>query len=254
MRQIRRALDILDHLGQNGDASLAELSASLELPRASVHRMLHTLEERAYVHHSAREKVYRLGPAIGVLAARSTESAIVRAAAPALARLRASTGETVNLAVLNGSRIVYAATLDGTHQPRMSASVGAQVEPHATALGKAILSHLEPEDRDRLLPPAPYPRYTPATITTREALDAELLVVADRGFAVEVEESTLGAACVAVAILGPDGKAIAGISISGVPARLPVGSYPSIVAEVKAWCERIQVQLDDATAPVVTAR
>ena len=244
MRQLTRALDILDHLAARGDSSLAELTAELALPRASVHRMLHTLEQRAYVHHAASERVYRLGPAIAALAARGTESAVVRAAGPALARLRASTGETINLAVVNGSRIIYAATVDGTNQPRMSASVGAQVEPTATALGKAILSRLPTELRDRLLPPPPYPRYTPATITRPEELDAELRAAAANGFAVEVEESTLGAACLAVPIVDGTGHAIGAISISAVPARLPADSYASAAAEVRGWCERIEAQLD----------
>jgi IclR family transcriptional regulator, acetate operon repressor len=249
VRQITRALDILDHLGAHGDTSLADLTTALELPRASVHRMLRTLEQRAYVHHAESEKAYRLGPAITSLAAQGTESAIVRAAAPAMAALRASTGETVNLAFLNGSRILYAATLEGTHQPRMSASIGAEVEPHATALGKAILSHLPADARARLLPAAPYPRYTPETITTPEALEAELATAARSGFAVEVEESTLGAACIAVPILDDEGQAVGGISISGVPSRLPADSHASIAAEAKTWCEEIQWQLNVEVSP-----
>src|SRR5206468_10156617 len=74
LRQITRALDILDRLAQCGGTSLADLSVGLELPRASVHRMLRTLEQRGYVHHATSEKVYRLGPAINALAAQSTES------------------------------------------------------------------------------------------------------------------------------------------------------------------------------------
>jgi|GEM_PF-7082619 len=174
--------------------------------------MLRTLEQRGYVHHAASEKVYRLGPAINALAAQSTESAIVRAAAPALTHLRATTRETVNFGVINGSRIVYASTLDGTHQPRMSASIGAEVEPHATALGKAILSRLPVGVRARLLPPAPFPAYTPATITSPKALEAELLVAAQSGFAVEIEESTLGASCIAVPIVDAEGLALGGIA------------------------------------------
>jgi IclR family transcriptional regulator, acetate operon repressor len=246
VRQITRALNILNRLAACGDSSLADLSVALELPRASVYRMLRTLEERGYVHHAASEKVYRLGPAISALAAQSTESAIVRAAAPALTHLRAITGETVNFGVINGSRIVYASTLDGTHQPRMSASIGAEVEPHATALGKAILSRLPVDVRARLLPPAPFPAYTPATITSPKALEAELLVAAQSGFAVEIEESTLGASCIAVPIVDAEGQALGGISVSGVPARLPASKHASIAAEIRVWCERIERQLRGA--------
>ena len=166
MRQITRALDILDHLAARGDSSLAELTAELALPRASVHRMLHTLEQRAYVHHAASERVYRLGPAIAALAARGRQSP--PSFAPRAPRShgcgRAHGGDDQPR---RRQRLADHLRGDGRrhNQPRMSASVGAQVEPTATALGKAILSRLPSELRDRLLPPPPYPRYTPATIT-----------------------------------------------------------------------------------------
>jgi IclR family acetate operon transcriptional repressor len=243
-------IEILDQLGARGEASLAELTSAVAAPRASVHRLLVALQGHGYVQHVASGAVYRLGPAVLALAARGTESALVRLAMPALADLRAKTGETVNLAVVDGQRIVYLATLDGTHQPRMSAVVGAEVEPNATAIGKAILAAAEPAVRDRLLPPEPYPPYTAFTITSRAALDLELVECERRGYAVEVEESSLGAACIAVAIAGPQMAAVAGLSISGVPARLPEGARETLAAELRTWADRIRVELTALTTPI----
>jgi IclR family acetate operon transcriptional repressor len=236
-------LDLLEHLASKGDTSLADLSVALDLPRASAHRLLVSLEERAYVEHDEEVRRYRLGPAVRHLASRSTEVAIVRIAAGALSQLRALTGETVNLAVVSGSRIVYAATLDGIHQPRMSAAVGEEVEPHATALGKAILSRLSREAREAFLAQEPYPAYTPTTITTAEALEADLEVCAARGYAVEIEESTLGAACIASPIRRLDGLPIGGLSISGVPARLSDSSFDDLARELVVRCDHIAAQL-----------
>ncbi len=252
MRQLTRILDLLEHLAANGDMSLADLSVALELPRASTHRLLVSLEERTYVEHDGESRKYRLGPAVRHLAARRTEAAIVRIAAGALSQLRAMTGETVNLAVVSGSRLVYAATLDGIHQPRMSADVGHEVEPHATALGKAILSRLSAEAREAFLPKEPYPAYTPATITTAEALDAELEACAARGYAIEVEESTLGAACIAAPIEGIDGLPVGGLSISGVPARIPDSSYADLAQELLSRCAAIAAQLGAPIAAMAT--
>jgi IclR family transcriptional regulator, acetate operon repressor len=229
---------------------LAELTAAVDAPRASVHRLLVALQEHGYVQHVASDAVYRLGPAVLALASRGTESTLARLAAPALADLRAKTGETVNLAVLDGRRIVYLATLDGTHQPRMSAVVGAEVEPHATAVGKAMLAAADDVTRDRLLPPEPYPKYTAYTITTRAALDREIEECARRGFAVETEESSLGAACIAVAIAGPDAPTVAGISISGVPARLPAAFHEALAAELHTWADRIWRELTSLTTTI----
>lgn len=244
MRQISRALDLLEFLATVGDASLAELSAALEFPRASTHRLIVALERRTYVEHDQEAGVYRLGSAVSGLAASRTESAIVRYATLALSRLRATTGETINLATISGSRITYAATVQGLHQPRMSATVGRDVEPHATALGKAILAGLPPDARAPLLPPAPYPSYTPATITDPTALASELDVTAGRGYATEIEESTLGAACIATAISDKTGKPVGAISVSGVPARLHIAMHSVVAADLRAWCDRIGRQLD----------
>jgi IclR family acetate operon transcriptional repressor len=240
---LARVIQVLDQLGARGEASLADLTAAVAAPRASVHRLLVALQEHGYVQHVASDAVYRLGPAVLALASRGTESALVRLAAPGLADLRAKTGETVNLAVVDGRRIVYLATVDGTHQPRMSAVVGSEVEPHATAIGKAILAAADKPTRERLLPPEPFPAYTPYTVTSRAALDREVDECARRGFAVEVEESSLGAACIAVAIAGPEAPTVAGISISGVPARLPAGSYEAIAAELRTWADGIWREL-----------
>src|SRR5262249_56191029 len=125
----------------------------------------HGLEGRGYIERAPGSRGFRLGMAIQALAERAGSSLLATLATPALAELSLATGETVNLAVLSGGRIVYAATRDGTHVPRMPATVGQDVEPHATAIGKAILSALPARERAALLGPSPYPAFTPQTIT-----------------------------------------------------------------------------------------
>jgi len=253
VRQVLRSLDVLEALACRGEASLAELTAATGTPRASVHRLLVALVERGYVEHAA--STYRIGPAVRRLAGRSVESSLVRLSGPALVDLKAKTGETVNLAVLDGARIVYAATLDGSHQPRMSATLGADVEPHATAVGKAVLSGLSAERRRAILPEAPYPRYTDRTITAPDVLQRELDRAAENGFAAEIEESNLGATCIAVPLLGADGEAIGGISVSGVSSRLPIETHVDLAGQLRAWAHRIEDNLAAQDAnPTVEAK
>src|SRR5919204_3954877 len=99
MKQLQRALDVLELVAEHGEVRLADVVAVLGTPRASAYRLLSALEERGYVDHERSDHTYRIGVALQVLAARSTESLLVRAAAPALAALRAATGEAVNLGV-----------------------------------------------------------------------------------------------------------------------------------------------------------
>ena len=222
---LERGLDALDLLAEHGEVRLADLAEELEVSRATAFRVLASLQSRGYVEHARAERVYRLGHAVRALAERSDTSSVLRLAAPAMAELRASTGETVNLALLRRGTIVYAAIFDGVHALRMQASVGAVVPAHATAIGKAILAALPPDRREALLPPEPYPAHTANTITTRRELTRELTSVRSRGYAVDNQEEEIGAACLAAPILGSDGQA-ARRDLRFRPGRAPARAGP----------------------------
>src|SRR3954447_24163796 len=110
MAQLDRSLDVLELLADRGEAGVAELVTRLGTPRASVYRLLATLQARGYVERAPGSRKYRVGLALRSLAARSTETLVVSLAAPALADLRAVTGETTNIGVVTNGRILYAAT------------------------------------------------------------------------------------------------------------------------------------------------
>jgi IclR family acetate operon transcriptional repressor len=243
-RQLERAFDVLELLAEHGEAKAGEIINALGVPRASVHRLLTVLQSRGYIERSSSLRTYRLGPGIRWLALRSRPSTLHRLTERALADLRAKTGETVNLGVVRDGRIVYEATLDGAHVPRMSAVVGSELEAHATALGKAIVATVTEPARQALLRPAPYPALTPQTITEPEALDRELTLVAKRGFAVDDQETNIGAVCVAAPIVDEHGAAIAALSISGTTERLPPQRRSEFATLVQDWCRRISAELN----------
>jgi len=236
-------LDLLEYLAERGEAKVGEIARSLDAPRASVHRILLTLQARGYVEQPVGTQKYRLGIELRALASRSTASALLRLAVPALAALAARTGETANLGVVRRGRIVYAATHDGVQLPRMSAVIGNDVEPHASALGKAILATLPSPLRASLLPPAPFPAYTPHSITKPEALERDLALAAERGFAIDHEEIAVGAVCIAAPILASDGRATAALSVSGLAARMPDALCTEIGLLIQEFCVSISDEL-----------
>jgi DNA-binding IclR family transcriptional regulator len=240
---LERGLDALELLAEHGEVRLADLAEELQVSRATAFRILASLQSRGYVEHARAERVYRLGHAVRALAERSDTSSVLRLAAPAMAELRASTGETVNLALLRRGKIVYSAIFDGVHALRMQASVGAEVPAYATAIGKAVLAALPPDRRDPLLPPEPYPALTANTITTRSELTRELTAIRSRGYAVDNQEEEIGAACLAAPVLGSDGRPLGAISVSGLAARLPEEDRPEIGRMVARWCADISAQL-----------
>lgn len=249
-----RAFDVMEYVNGRGAARVGDLCADLKLPRPTAHRLLSLLERRGYVQHDPSMHLYVPGPGLLRLAAQRPVSSLVQCAEPALVRLREETRETVNLGVLQGGRIVYAATLDGVLMPKMSVMVGQDVPPHATAIGKAILATLSDQERSRFLGREPYPRYTRRTITSRSSLDAELSSIAEQGYAIDAEEVDVGAVCVAAVVRCPDGEALGAMSVSASAARVTPEACGNLGKLIVAWCDHVSAMLVAQGATPVPAR
>ncbi|MBA2695127.1 MAG: IclR family transcriptional regulator [Actinobacteria bacterium] len=248
---LERGLDVLELLAGRGDVRVIDVMDALEVSRATAFRILATLETRGYVQHVRDQHVWRLGPSVGELAVGLDSTSIMQLAAPALADLRATSRETVNLAVLHRNRVVWAASFDGAFALRLSTTIGAVVPLHATAIGKAILSVMPEEHWSRLLPPEPYPALTPQTHRTVAELRPGVRACQVEGWAVDEEESEVSGVCVAAPITGRDGRPVGAISVSSVAGRLTVDARPPVGRAVQGWCEKISAELRaGAAAPV----
>jgi IclR family acetate operon transcriptional repressor len=238
-----RGLTALELIARRGEARLAELAAELGTSRATMFRVLETLRARGFAEHVAARHTYRLGPGARSLAARAVRSAMARLAEPAMAELRNATGETVNLAGVQGGRLVYEAVLEGVYGLRSLPSEGMAVPVHSSALGKAVLAGSPAAVRAVLLGPEPYQRFTERTITSQAGLAAELAAARRRGYAADHEESETGLTCVAAAITGADGRPVGAISISGLSGRMHGLGPAGLGAQVRAACAAIGAAL-----------
>ncbi len=138
-------------------------------------------------------------------------------AQPYLEKMVALSGETANLAVLEGDFVVYVAQAASPRRLRMFAEVGRRVLPHSTAVGKVLLA--ERADAAAILARTGLPRRTEHTITSIDAMLAELERVREQGYAMDFGEEELGVHCLAVPVRD-DGRIIAGMSISGPVDRI----------------------------------
>jgi DNA-binding IclR family transcriptional regulator len=139
-------------------------------------------------------------------------------------------GETVNLAILEGGRVVYIEILEGTHSIRMAARPGQRDFAHSTAIGKAILAYSPASEAENVVKRHGLPTRTPATLTTLEGLRAELDIVRERGYSIDNIENELGVRCVAVPIFNHLSRPIAAISVSG-PADRMFGAKVELIGE-----------------------
>jgi IclR family acetate operon transcriptional repressor len=228
---VDRALDVLEALAAaGGPVGVGELGERTGLPQGTVHRILRSLQERGYVRRDASRK-YSVGTA-AVRLADAAQRSLARTARPYLAELVAISGETANLAVLEGIDVVYVAQVSSPHTLRMFAEVGRHVPPHSTAVGKVLLAAMPREEARGILRRTGLAARTAATITDLADLEAELDLVAAQAWAADEEEHEAGIRCVAVPI-GGEGPTLAAMSVSGPAERFAGGRTAGLVGAMQ---------------------
>lgn len=225
VRAVVRAARLLELLRTtDGGASLGELAARSGLAKASVFRMLRTLEGTGLVERAPDDDRYRLGVRCLELGQAYLEQTDLRAeAVPVLADLRTEFNETVHLGVLDDElRVVYLEKLESTHAVGiMMSRVGRTAPSFCTGLGKAMLATLPGDPVAALEEQGAFRAYTPNTISEPDALRTELERIRKRGYSLDLEEHEPGVRCVGAPIPGPHGEMVAALSISGPAQRLP---------------------------------
>jgi IclR family acetate operon transcriptional repressor len=254
VNSVERAAAVLDALARNGGAGgagVSTLATRTGLPYATVHRLLTALIACGYARQEADTRRYVLGPALIRLGleARRTYGWWAQ---PYLEELAALSGETANLATLDGDEIVYVAQAESRQLVRMFTEVGNRVPVHTTAVGKVLLgfrtdAEIEELTRRRGLAPK-----TPHTIVTVQRLLREVRAARTAGYATDDEEAELGVRCIAVPVTaeGDPRRPLAAISISGPAGRLSSARRREILPEMIRLAARMAQESARATSAV----
>lgn len=214
-----RIAALLDAFRPGDDVlGVSELARRTGLAKTTVHRLAGHLADTGLLERDGTS--VRLGLRlfeIGQLAVR--RRGLVEAARPYLADLREATRNTVHLAVLEGTEVVYLDVLRGPDAPDLPSRIGGRFPAHATGVGKAILSR-SPADVVTRVIEAGLPRVSSRTITAPGLLRRQLARIRDDGIALEREESGVGVVCAASPLVDANGLAVAAVSISGWATRM----------------------------------
>ncbi|SHL79072.1 IclR family transcriptional regulator [Actinacidiphila paucisporea] len=196
-----RTVELLEFFaGRPGMHSLASVQESVGYPKSSLYMLLRTLVDLGWIETDATGTRYGIGVrALLVGTSYIDGDEVVAAARPTLDRMSDDTSETIHLARLDGTSVVYLATRQSQHYLRPFTRVGRRLPAHSTSLGKALLATYTDEQVRKLLPETLEP-LTEHTHTDREKLIAELAVIREQGFAVDREENTLGLRCFGIAV------------------------------------------------------
>ena len=245
VQSVHRAFDLLEvAVARGGSASIGEIAAAADVPLATAHRLLRTLVDRGYM-RQAPDRRYALGFRLVPLGAAASSMAGA-GTEHLLGGLVDALGETANLAMLEGSSVTYVAQVPGRHSMRMFTEVGRRVQPHCTAVGKAMLAEVSDEEARVVLGRIRLARHTPTTMTGIEQVVAELAEVRRLGYAMDEGEQEVGVRCVAVAVppVTSGASLRLAVSVSGPEPRLT----DEVVARAVPLLRRTAVSLARAVA------
>lgn len=237
-----RALALLEFVASEGFVNFTQILDVLSLPRSSAHGLLKTLIASSWLEQNPQSKQYSLGLRtwqVGQLY--RGHSDLVGIAKPVMDRLARTVGETVQLARLDGIENVYIAISESDKEMRLASSVGGRLLAHATGIGKALLSMINPVEAETLLRSRPLPQYTNKTETDVDQLMALINEVRRVGFALDDEEYISGCRCVAVALTNDNnGGILTALSVSMPTSRTDQNWPESIVEPLKLAAREIR--------------
>lgn len=220
--------------------SVSELSALLNVPQPTTHRIVHALESEGLLEREPGSRRYapgarllRLG--LGIVAT-SVRAAPRRAILEALSK---DIGETCNFGVMAGNHLMYLDRVEAAWPFGLRFEPGSRVPLHCTSMGKLFLSFLEPAQRKKLLTTMPLHHYTEHTITDPVQLELELEQIRATEVSTDNQEFLAGVVCVAVPVRAPNGSVAAGLAVSAPLARMSLKRAIQCVPLLRAAAEQM---------------
>ena len=244
IHSIVKTFGLIEALVSEREVELSHLCRQLKLPKTTVHRILLTLESLGYVKQNPANSKYLASIKffeIGRQVARRLN--FIETAHAHLVTLSEKTGETINLGVLDGVDVVCVDKVESKQQLKQDQPIGARHKAYCTSFGKAILAFLPDEERLRRLPQGTIIPFTPNSLRSARAIEQNLRMVREKGYAEDKEEGTRGVRCVGAPIFDQDGKVVAGISIAGPSLRIRKDQIPRLAKLVKKAAASISEEL-----------
>ncbi len=237
---LHKTLDILENIKDKPTGmKLSDLARAVDMPKATVYRILATLESRGFLDRRDNG-AYRIARKLVDLQQPFPIQQILNLVAPPrMEDLAKASRETVSLGILDGAEAVVIGAVESPQPVRLSSKAGNRRYLHTTAMGKVLLASLTEKEVLRLLRLKGLPRLTPYSIVSRIALMTELERVRDQGFAVDNQENELEGRCIAAPITGPSGRIVAALSISGPVFRMDLHRARALAPKLKQACAAI---------------
>ena len=248
---VAKALDVLDLVAARArPVRFSDLLDESPYPKATLYRLLQTLVGQGMLAYDAQAGSYTLGMRLVRLAHVAwQQSSLAPIARPHLDRLSAEVGETVHLAQLDNAQVLYVDKRNARDPVRMYSQAGKVGPAYCTGVGKAMLAFLPEAQLPGMLAQQSWHRFTDKTLTSPEALRAELAAIRARGYAFDNEEHEPGIICVAVPILSSSGSVFGALSVTSTTARTDLNVLEALVPTIRDIAQTIAAETENWRFP-----
>lgn len=238
-----RGLKLIELLGKTPDGSTIPEMECLNIPPASLFRLLATLVENGY---AVREKgnIYRLtGKMLKTVSHGFENSALVPCSITPMRELRDASQESAMLAILHGTEGVVIHQEPSPLPVKVMLAPGHHFPLHSAAPAKAMMAFLPPQELEELVKSIDFVRFTDRTIGSADELKKELLKIRESNCAFDMGDELPDLRCIASAIFDGSGRPCAAVWISGPASRLHGERMTSLSYAVKKAAEDISAKI-----------
>ena len=210
---LARGLEVIRSFDRiHAKQTISQISERTLLARPTVLRLLLTLEELGYVR--CRENSYSLTPKVVDLGmAYISALGLYGAAKPHMEKLSKEVDQSVSLAELDGSDIVYTGRVEVAEIISVGVTVGARLPSPSTALGRVLLAAVPDSELHQVLSTPSLSMFIPRNRFTAEQIRPKLELVREQGWAESDEDLQYGVQAIAAPIRGEDGNVFAAIGL-----------------------------------------
>jgi len=220
-QSVEKALAVLQAFGGERRAlNLLEIAAAAGITKSSAQRFTSTLQQLGYLHRDTHAKRWVLSPRVLTIGhAYLSGHMLIEAATTHLGQLNVATGESVSLSEPDDTSMVYVARFPA-HQPFfIHMPIGRALPMFCTAAGRAYLSRLPMDEVSEILDRSALRPLTSTTVTDKARILELVREARESGYARCNQECYRGDLTIGAPIMGPHGRPVAAINISGPTSR-----------------------------------
>ncbi|MCK1692183.1 IclR family transcriptional regulator [Bradyrhizobium sp. 145] len=224
VNSIQKAVSVLNAFTRERPRlTLAAITRLTGLDKSAAQRFLYTLHQLGLIRKDDETKQYSLSPRLLEFGYAYTYSdGLIERAQPFLVEAHEKTRETVNLMVLDGIDIILVSRIPGEHVVTMNIQVGFRMPALYSATGRAIVSRLDPEQRDAIIRATKYHLYTKQSVSDPGEMRKLLAEAASDGFVLTQSQYFYGDISMAAAVIDGSKSVLGAVSLSVPESRMTV--------------------------------